>query len=251
MPFTQLDPYILAKSFILKFFNGLKVFCMNNLVGQVFGKWTVLSKSGRTSRGETTYLCECTCGSRKIQRGSTLKAGESTQCKSCFVDSLNKTLDLVGKKFGSWLVASRFKNVQRNELFYTCICDCGTRKNIPGHALKSGQTKQCNKCRCSKRGAEYLSTKLVWRAMIARCSNKNLKVYKYYGGRGITVCKRWHSYDNFVEDMGLKPLKLQIDRIDNDGNYEPSNCRWVTARENSLNRRIPQKRSLKCRFSLS
>lgn len=82
----------------------------------------------------------------------------------------------------------------------------------------------------------------VWGCMKTRCYNKKTRSYKHYGGRGITVCKRWlHSFKAFYQDMGPKPFKkAQIDRINNDGNYEPSNCRWVTITENRRNR--PYKR---------
>jgi len=81
---------------------------------------------------------------------------------------------------------------------------------------------------------EYTS----WRAMKERCSNKNNKMYSRYGGRGIAVCDRWkNSFENFIKDMGKKPFqKAQIDRIDNDGNYEPENCRWVSCEENNRNK---------------
>lgn len=80
--------------------------------------------------------------------------------------------------------------------------------------------------------------------MIQRCYNQKLPIYPYYGGRGITVCDRWlESFASFVEDMGLKPSpKLTLDRIDNDGNYEPGNCRWTTKLVQSRNRRKYQKR---------
>jgi hypothetical protein len=77
----------------------------------------------------------------------------------------------------------------------------------------------------------------VWTNMHVRCKNGEHKSYHRYGGRGIRVCERWNSFPLFVEDMGMRPTpKYQIDRTNNDGNYEPGNCRWVTPKENSLNR---------------
>ncbi|MDQ5917678.1 MAG: hypothetical protein QG660_789 [Pseudomonadota bacterium] len=79
--------------------------------------------------------------------------------------------------------------------------------------------------------------------MLQRCTNPAAEKWQIYGGRGIHVCERWHSFDNFYADMGLKPSsKHSIDRIDNDGHYEPGNCRWATAKEQRANQRPPQQR---------
>lgn len=86
-------------------------------------------------------------------------------------------------------------------------------------------------------GMEGTSTYAIWRGLKARCLNPKNKDYKRYGARGISICERWNYFKFFLEDMGIRPDGLQIDRIDNNGNYCKENCRWVTAKENSANRR--------------
>lgn len=106
------------------------------------------------------------------------------------------------------------------------------------------QTNHTKSCGCfKKKGSQYAhgmcKTKVyaVWACMKHRCSNPNAQGYKNYGGRGIRVCDRWQKFENFIEDMGFPPEGCSIDRIDNNGNYEPSNCRWATQKQQSSNHR--------------
>lgn len=98
--------------------------------------------------------------------------------------------------------------------------------------------------RPSKHGLSKTPTYVAWSGMMHRCANPANPRFSHYGGRGIRVCERWHDFMNFLEDMGPKPPGLSIDRINNDGNYEPGNCRWATAQQQSANRR-PFKRKVK------
>jgi len=162
----------------------------------------------------------------------------------------------IGDKFGS-LTVSGFSVAERKSgrkyVLVSCSCDCGGSHNTEEQNLRSGNTSRCRACyavsvkgRATKHGhSPSVGNKLEvscytrWQAMKARCNNPNDTRWSDYGGRGISVCQAWmESYDSFLSDMGLLPsLGHQIDRINNDGNYEPSNCRWVLRKENSNNKR--------------
>ena len=209
---------------------------VDDIIKSLFGKWTVVASLGRNAKGERIYSCQCECGTFKEHALGTLRLKRTTQCKTCSTGERQKALDLIGKNFSSWTVTGKTKNDIRNEWYYDCICKCGTQKQIPGHHLKSGATTKCHKCRVKTHGMSYTDTFKIWTGILRRCTNPNFKGYKRYGGRGITVCDRWLKFENFLEDMGQRPGKLQIDRIDNDGDYEPGNCRWVTCKENCNNK---------------
>lgn len=87
--------------------------------------------------------------------------------------------------------------------------------------------------RAYKHGMAGSITYKIWAGILSRCYNPKVRIYKYYGGRGITVCDRWKDFQKFYEDMGCRPNGMQIDRIDNDKGYSPDNCRWVTPKENN------------------
>jgi hypothetical protein len=148
--------------------------------------------------------------------------------------------ELTGKRYGRWMVR-RFAEISKHrEAIWVCACDCGTERNIRGSHLISGHSKSCA-CGRTQHGFNKLSGAhpiyKVWGSMKARCSNPNSKDYKNYGGRGITVCERWMFFPNFRDDMfGGWKHGLTIDRINNDGNYEPGNCRWATRAEQNRNK---------------
>ncbi len=154
--------------------------------------------------------------------------------------------DLTDRRFGRLLVVGYAGRIRRMTRWF-CLCECGTKRIVLAGNLK--RRKGTRSCGCLQReltsachrdhGLSHSPEYAVWSAMIHRCSSPLDKEYKRYGGRGITVSPRWiKSFEAFLADMGHRPSpKLTIDRINNDGHYEPENCRWTTMKENSRNNR--------------
>jgi hypothetical protein len=155
-------------------------------------------------------------------------------------------IDLTGLRFGRLVVVSRAENIRPKVARWLCICDCGGHATANGLCLKFGYTKSCGclindvlKDRNTKHGRSKSDTHRIWCGIKTRCNNPNADSYKGYGGRGIKICDKWaDSFEAFLVDMGERPSKQHsIERIDVNGNYEPSNCKWILNKDQTSNMR--------------
>lgn len=157
-------------------------------------------------------------------------------------DKLTMKSVFIGERFGRWTVLKPPTEV-------LCRCDCGNEKLVDAISLRSGRSQSCGCLRAERMtirfrkhghcGNNAPTTEYhIWSAMIQRCTNPRNTDFHNYGGRGISVCQEWRdSFELFLNDVGRRPRNLTLDRIDNNGNYEPGNVRWATKSQQTRNSR--------------
>lgn len=229
-----------------------------DLMGMKFGKLTVIRKAedyvSPKGKHESKWLCKCECGNEKSVRQSDLHSRRTQSCGKC-KSALNKTeqkklygkfLDITNQKFGKLTALYRVGQNNKHHSIWHCKCECGKEKDILIDSLRSGRTKSCG-CLVKQKTTErntihgFSKTRIYkeWKAMKERCYRMTHQYYNYYGGKGIEVCEEWkNSFKNFYEwaiNNGYQD-DLTLDRMDNNKDYMPNNCKWSTQIEQANNR---------------
>lgn len=221
-----------------------------DLTGEKFGMLTVMNSAGKNKWGNKLWECLCECGNTVECATGNLTGKTPTKSCGCLKHrpSWNRK-NLIGKKFGRLKVISLCKKKNNTLLVYNCICDCGTELRIKGAFLMSGNTKSCGCLRkdlLTTHGLTGHPLESTRKDMIARCYNPNRESYKWYGARGISVCKEWRDSLSIFYDWSIAhgwKKGLTLDRIDNDGNYTPENCQFIPNKKNARKTRLISKKN--------
>lgn len=213
---------------------------INDYIGKTYGYLKIIGKSESSKRYSNSWDFQCVCGRIISEQPARVLSGHKKSCGIC--DTSKRHIsprfninDYIGKKcymLTAVGLAPRGENEKTWKLL--CKCDCGNETRITPHQFDAGKVMSCGCLRKSPRnefdGHSRHPLYKIWVQMMRRCYTPKVKHYDRYGGRGISVCNEWHAFNNFAawsESVGGRPDGYSLDRINNDGNYEPSNCRWA------------------------
>lgn len=232
-----------------------------DLTGQKFGRLTVIGYSHSDHNNKSYWACVCECKNERKVQTSMLRSGRTRSCGCLQREKASKSIqdlikrdfdNLTGNKYNR-LTVIKYIETKHSHRIWECRCDCGKITKVREQNLKRGTSKSCgcynreqSSLKHKKHGQSFIDGKFTpeyqtWANMRKRCLNPNAEGYEYYGGRGISVCERWSTFENFFADMGKKPSpQHSIDRIDNNKGYYPENCEWADKTQQVINRRTPK-----------